>query len=53
MELEPTTETNKKIFKIVAISDTHGRNDQIQELIDNNESGDIFIHGGDFTRYGR
>lgn len=39
----------KKCLKIAAISDTHGRIDIINEL----GRGDVFIHAGDFTYYGR
>jgi predicted phosphodiesterase len=43
----------KKDIKIVAISDTHSSIELIYELIEKKVEGDIFIHAGDFTRYGR
>jgi predicted phosphodiesterase len=37
----------------VAISDTHSKFSQFEELLESNTSGDIFICAGDFTTYGR
>lgn len=34
-------------MKIIAISDTHGRHDQIYV-----PGGDVLVHAGDFCRYG-
>jgi len=42
----------KRNLKIVAISDTHA-SPRLEELISNQVTGDIFIHAGDFTHYGR
>jgi predicted phosphodiesterase len=42
----------RKDLKVVAISDTHG-SPRLDELISNQVTGDIFIHAGDITRYGR
>lgn len=38
-------------LRIVAISDTHGELYKLKKL--QQTPGDIFIHGGDFTEYGR
>ncbi len=40
-------------LKIVAISDTHSDFTIFQRMVDEQIQGDIFIHAGDFTRYGR
>ena len=42
----------RKDLKIVALSDTHA-SPRLEELITNQVTGDIFIHAGDFTSYGR
>jgi 3',5'-cyclic AMP phosphodiesterase CpdA len=42
----------EKGLKIVAVSDTHASSEQLEYLIHNKIQGDIFIHAGDFTRYG-
>lgn len=41
--------SEKRKLKILTISDTHGKNDQIRNAIEFGASGDIFIHAGDFT----
>jgi predicted phosphodiesterase len=43
----------QKILKIVALSDTHSSFSQFEQLYEEKTKGDIFIHAGDFTRYGR
>lgn len=41
----------KKKLEIVIVSDTHGDFKPFKQLL--NMKGDIFIHAGDFTEYGR
>jgi len=43
----------KRRVKLLAISDTHGRNDEIRKAIDEGKEGDFFIHAGDFTSYNK
>lgn len=43
----------KRAIKIVAVSDTHASTYEMDELIRDEVKGDIFIHAGDFTRYGQ
>jgi predicted phosphodiesterase len=42
----------RKGLKIVALSDNHTNLTQFQLLREQKTRGDIFIHAGDFTRYG-
>ena len=42
----------KKGIRIVAVSDTHASSKEVEYIIKNNIKGDIFIHAGDFTKYG-
>ena len=43
----------KKIFKLMITSDTHGKLDELQKMVDQHIEGDIFIHCGDFTWYNK
>lgn len=36
-------------FKVVCLSDTHGRHDDVQDL----PAGDVLVHAGDWTRFGK
>ena len=45
-QLDP--EKDKDVIKIVTISDTHSKHSQIRNI----PSGDILLHGGDFTNTG-
>jgi len=38
-------------LNVVVVSDTHGSYKQLNRIL--SMSGDIFIHAGDFTDYGR
>ena len=42
----------EKTMRIIAVSDTHSSSEQLEKIIKNKVKGDIFIHAGDFTRYG-
>jgi predicted phosphodiesterase len=41
----------RKKLNVVVVSDTHGHYKQLDKIMQ--MSGDIFIHAGDFTYYGR
>ena len=43
----------QKSFKLMITSDTHGKLDELQKMVDADVQGDIFIHCGDFTWYNK
>lgn len=48
--LEPSSSWNsEEIMRVICISDTHGRHQNITDLI---PKGDLLIHAGDFTKWG-
>ena len=46
-----TVQPERKKLNVVVISDTHGSYSQLKKVA--GLSGDIFIHAGDFTDYGK
>lgn len=51
MNIESEGVKERKKLDIVLVSDTHGSYKQLEKIA--KLSGDIFIHAGDFTDYGR
>ena len=45
--------TVRRQIKLLVTSDTHGKLDELQKVVDQGITGDIFVHCGDFTWYNK